>query len=625
MLIYNSKKEFVGIEEHDLNALGFSDFSKLIDQAADFADLFVKTPGYVHNFKHVSWIDFIACADPDEAQRAIIHVDSKSFKCNLDVKIAYLSDEPSSKSFLVYLNNLRELTNNESENISSDIVSKPESHAAASASKSPEVPPSVVLDQEDDIEQEKEIIDEPSLEIIDEPKTDFHEEDSFDEPIDETPVDLELPLDLDFNDDSEEIEPALEPKEKPEVQTKEVEYNETEIYDNGYIYNPQIASDELGLPVDLIEEFIEDFVAQAKEFKDELYNSLNNGDNDNVKILSHKLKGVAANLRIEDAFEALAIINTSSDNTEIETNLDTFYKIISKLSGEKIVVKRSKIVEVFEEVTEDSSSESNPNTEVDELEDEIKLDFKVDEPIEEVIQEAKEEVAENIDDEIELDFKVDEPIEEVIQEVQEEIIENEHELDFKIDEPTDKEISDSEVPTKIDMPELADDEFLNQADEQKVEIDDTLDIETISDEETQSLENEVVETEDIEFLDEYKIDDEEILDIAKLETEPKTVAYDKNTIANEIGIPYDSFLDLFNDYISEAQDLLNSISDAIEVNDSKVWQNKATQLRGMSDNMRIHEFTKELETLIETKDANIAKVSSNEIAEFITAISKIKG
>jgi len=45
----------------------------------------------------------------------------------------------------------------------------------------------------------------------------------------------------------------------------------------------------------------------------------------------------------------------------------------------------------------------------------------------------------------------------------------------------------------------------------------------------------------------------------------------------------------------------------------------------MSDNMRIHEFTKELETLIETKDANIAKVSSNEIAEFITAISKIKG
>ena len=27
-----------------------------------------------------------------------------------------------------------------------------------------------------------------------------------------------------------------------------------------YVYNPQVASDELGLPVDLIEEFIGDFI-----------------------------------------------------------------------------------------------------------------------------------------------------------------------------------------------------------------------------------------------------------------------------------------------------------------------------------------------------------------------------
>ena len=63
MLIYNYQKEFVGIDESDLKALGFSDLAQLRSESADFANFFVKTPGFVHNFKHVHWIDFVTCAD----------------------------------------------------------------------------------------------------------------------------------------------------------------------------------------------------------------------------------------------------------------------------------------------------------------------------------------------------------------------------------------------------------------------------------------------------------------------------------------------------------------------------------------------------------------------------------
>jgi len=106
---------------------------------------------------------------------------------------------------------------------------------------------------------------------------------------------------------------------------------------NSYIYDPHVAASELGLPVDLIEEFIGDFIQQSLDFKEDLFESAMKSDFNNLHILSHKLKGVAANLRIDDAFETLSIINASSDLSEIEANLKYYFEIISKLSGEESV------------------------------------------------------------------------------------------------------------------------------------------------------------------------------------------------------------------------------------------------------------------------------------------------
>ncbi len=522
MLIYNNKKEFIGIDEEDLNALGFSNLSELMTDFVDFADMFVNKPGLVHNFSHLSWIDFIACADSIQESKAIIDTNSMTFKCLLDVKTAYLSDEPSSKAYLINLVNLKEVTSSELSDISAETFAKPLQAIQTKPVIDLEIPEPIAEKniQENKPQAIEELeIPEPEIQEIDIDVIDIEENEAQvieDEIIQEEPeesLDLDIPLDLDFDDDILESVPSI-------VETKKA-VTPVEIFDNGYIYDPQIASNELGLPVDLIEEFIEDFIAQADEFKVPLYQSLDNGESDNLKNLSHKLKGVAANLRIEDAFESLTIINTSNDDNEIKKNLDLLYKIIAKLSIQK-------------------------------TEDEIVIDFK------------------------------------------------------ELNEP----ILDSDVPQKIDIPELADDDFLKQEDI-LIEIDDTINIETISDEETLSLENESIDIDDIQPLNATK--------------DPKPSFYDKEYIANEIGIDYESFLELYDDYINEAKDILSSISNAIETNNPSTWKNKALQLNAMCENMRMCDFIEGLDVLMKTDDTSLAKEASILLEDTIMKISNSQG
>jgi len=339
MLIYNFEKNFLGIDEHDLRVLGFQDFASLRAEAADFADLFVKTPGYIHNFKHVHWIDFIACAESNEDSKVIIHANNRTFKCTLDLKTIYLIDNPSAKAFTITLQNLRELNNNENKDISNDILEKPTSINTQEAvaidiiSKTPTTVKPVKKDPYE-INIEEDAFDQPTESgIID----DIYEEN------DVVELDTTEETELDTEDLQVDEEPEIETAENDfeldidvyQTVAKEEEEEEEEPYESSYIYDPNVASNELGLPVDLIEEFIQDFITQAKEFKDDLYLASETSDIDKLKIQSHKLKGVAANLRIEDAFNVLTVINSSTDINEIQKNLNIFYKIIANLAGEK--------------------------------------------------------------------------------------------------------------------------------------------------------------------------------------------------------------------------------------------------------------------------------------------------
>jgi len=434
MLIYNFQKEFVGIDEKDLKSLGFKDLAALRAEVHDFADLFVKTPGYIHNFKHVHWIDFITCAESNEESKVIINVNNKNYKAVVQINTTYLVDNPSSKAFTVTLNNLRELSVKESESISGDIVEREapvaveaeqifntpqsdpqedfqEETTSSNITLDPyETPIEIDMDQEDELPVEEQVEDNDNLDIEIE--------------------DFEAPLDITLEDDSlEEEDLSLE------TQTQTVDEN----FDNGYVYDPTVASDELGLPLDLIEEFIQDFIEQAKEFKGDLYSSLDEGDLDNLKILSHKLKGVAANLRIEDALEALTVANTSNDINVIRENLDTLYKIVAKLAGEEIQVEKE--IEIEKEIEDEA----------------LVLDFK----------EAEEDL---YSDPIEInDAQVPQKIE--LPELADDTFLAEEDIVLEIEEKEDSSLDLLDIDTLEDDLELEEDLTLELEDEPELSLD----------------------------------------------------------------------------------------------------------------------------------------------------------
>jgi len=403
MLIYNYQKEFLGIDEKDLKTLGFNSFSELRAEATDFADLFVKTPGHVHNFQHVHWIDFINYADSSEELKVLINVNAKTFKATLGVSTIFLIDNPTQPAYIIHLYNLRPLTKNEHENIANDLLKQEHPKVQPLEPKvftpAQEVKPVI----EDVYDMPQSAIQEPlKEESKQESKTESKEK----------------PLDIDtFSLDVFEEENAQEPAVAATSTKKEVV---TEEWDNGYKYDPQIASEELGLPLDLIEEFIQDFIAQAKEFKPNIYASMEDGDVDNVKILSHKLKGVAANLRIEDAHEVLSAVSATSDMEVIRENLDIFYKIIAKLAGES--VEEDHIVE--EEISKPIDAFENDTIPLDLKDDEDKISIVIDDNKKEIAEEKVSEKEEKEDaDTIDISF-------------------------------------DNNAPQKIEMPELVNDEPL---------------------------------------------------------------------------------------------------------------------------------------------------------------------
>ncbi|MEK6659108.1 MAG: Hpt domain-containing protein, partial [Campylobacterota bacterium] len=318
------------------------------------------------------------------------------------------------------------------------------------------------------------------------------------------------------------IEKVEEPKAAPIIEiakiSKEKEKIEVVPF-SSYVYDPRVASQDLGLPIDLVEEFIQDFIAQANSFKEKLYEYAINGNLSSLKSQSHKLKGVAANLRVEDALDALSIINTSNDDSEIKANLDRLYIIIDKLANKELTVTEPVIAK----------------KEIPKSEDEFVLSFK--------------------DDKLAQDVPA-----------------------MKID--------DSEVPDSIDIPELADDEFLKP----KITI----------------IETDVMD-EDLSVLD-NPIEENIIEEIAQEKAPDIALYYNKKQIAHDIGLDIDSFNELFEDYLNEAKDLSKSMDGTIEKNDLKGCKDAAIKLKGMSENMRIHDFDNALEAIINS--TNVADADS---------------
>jgi hypothetical protein len=573
MLIYNFQKEFLGIDDSDLRKMGFQNLSELRAEAADFADLFVKTPGFIHNFKHVHWIDFVECAESDDSANVIIHANNKNFRCTIEIKTAFLVDAPAQKAYLIYLNNLRELSKTESDQVANDVYEKPTPQAATIQTTSLQTQKSshkfdtpveeeiaVTKAVHDPYEQEEtkepiDVLDTPAPYVEEEAPIELDVQDSQnDQEQVESFSDDDFKLDIDV-EDTDEIA-AVEPAPIA-VATTTISEDDDSDFDNSYVYDPHVASDELGLPLDLIEEFIGDFIAQAHEFKDQLYTAHDQGDEDKVKVLSHKLKGVAANLRIEDAFEVLSIINTSTNHDEIRLNLNRLYKIIAKLSNE------------------DTDTVATPSSEA------------VAQTPTAIVQEIPEE---DDDDDFSISFKDD---------------------DF--DDNNNDSVDDiMEVPENDNVDDAT--ESIDNFDDEELYLDKEISI----DDDSEQLDiDELSLAEDDEVLE---ID--EPLELDQLE-DTASSEYDKNAVAKEIGIDLDSFNELFDDFIDEGKLLIKDIDTSIEEKNIELWRRNALKLKGMADNMRIDSFKKDLDTLIQADNADAAKEAVDKIQISLEKISNL--
>ena len=379
--------------------------------------------------------------------------DSQELKIEKEVGEDLVLDEDIDLSFDSELDELDELKTEELDEL-----------------KTEELDDNLALDEDMDLSLDDELgdLDDELLLEDDELLLDDDDELSLDEELDE-----ELSLSDEDIDGGESI---LDDEEAQKVKDLLDETSDDEASQKIPEYDPQFAANELGLPVEEIEEFIQDFINQAYEFKDELYSSLENHDLDNIKALSHKIKGVAANLRMQEALDAITVVNESSDSDEIEASLDDFYKIVDKLAG----------------INSSSSSDEEETTDLDELEEFSSEELELEDELTFDEEEAEAEIDKAVTEELALEEELTLDEEEL--ELDEEEVPAEFEDELAFDEEEAEVAIDEAITEELELDE-----------DLELESDEELDLET-------QIENAVEELSDEDL--ESELDEETLLEIA---------------------------------------------------------------------------------------------------------------
>ncbi len=132
---------------------------------------------------------------------------------------------------------------------------------------------------------------------------------------------IEMPL---FDETEEKLESAQKPESALNLEEKDT--GET------IIFNPNEAADALGLPESLILEFVNDFIQQARDEMKNFEHAYEKNDIETINEIAHKLKGVAANLRIEDMRQLMENVQHAKNPKEVEDELVNFYHKLAALA-----------------------------------------------------------------------------------------------------------------------------------------------------------------------------------------------------------------------------------------------------------------------------------------------------
>lgn len=596
MLIYNYRKEFIEATQDTLSRLGYNNAQELQEDAVDIADLFENRPGFVHNFKNFSWIDFILHSEQDNL-KARIRCNGKIYECGFKLDPYEIPTEEDTNGFALTLTDLIVVGDDEDSKeraITESFGSTPQKQYTPPSSPEPviasapmqvptqsSIPAEFSMDDDDfSIPMEEISMPEPtqSNEPMDMPS--FGESLDFEESISTPPEPMIETLSDEATFDAPEIPIATPPVPAPSSNHVLVESLDLET-SSDYVYDPSIAADELGLPSDLIDEFVGDFIVQAKKFHPDLDEAINAEDFDNIQILSHKLKGVAANLRIEDALEVLTFINTSQDIPKLKNHTNYLYQIVHHLEfGAETPIPENTDTLAIQEIGSEMPMENT-------------FEIQDPEPISSDTQ-TTDIPSDSLDT---LDFDVP-PIS---------------------NDPID------EAPSFTDMPT---DDFASIEDSFELDIptapaEDNFDLDMSFDEPLASIDNQDFQSPEDDLLDlsqntlDIPSEDPAVETSSGLLSHIDTNKFNIHEAAENLDIPMETLKSYIDDFVDQANSLKTELESALSSQNLNEVKELATQLQGMSEALNMTHASELLSTLQTTNDANEAIESAKELFIFI--------
>jgi HPt (histidine-containing phosphotransfer) domain-containing protein len=87
----------------------------------------------------------------------------------------------------------------------------------------------------------------------------------------------------------------------------------------------EAAANDLSLPVELIEEFVHDFIEQCHEETKKMLQAYEDGDLETIQKIGHLLKGAASNLRINALSDTLYDIQFCEDSDKLEDYIERYW------------------------------------------------------------------------------------------------------------------------------------------------------------------------------------------------------------------------------------------------------------------------------------------------------------
>ena len=85
------------------------------------------------------------------------------------------------------------------------------------------------------------------------------------------------------------------------------------------------AANDLSLPVELIEEFVHDFIEQAHVETDKMLVAYEKGDLKTIQNIGHMLKGASSNLRINTLSDTLYEIQFCENSSNLENLIKQYW------------------------------------------------------------------------------------------------------------------------------------------------------------------------------------------------------------------------------------------------------------------------------------------------------------